>query len=194
MITHNMSTRIYSYVKKNFTVEPDRANRGNVSFCVECKHLTYLWTYTFHHIFRRIINLFMHYSRTWKIARVTRKQIRPNDRNDVKFTSALMCNHQRERECRELNTTFIKAGYKRPWPSLRASANNGDFIVRFNLHAPLSTWPCPVPQLRRRRRWQGAREEGRGGRGGGKGRLRAVHLRERKRRGLSKFPRCRGKA
>jgi len=59
-----------------------------------------------------------------------------------------------ERECKELNTTFIKAGYKRSWPSLRASANNGDFIVRFNLHAPLSTWPCPVPQLRRRRRRQ----------------------------------------
>lgn len=103
-----------------------------------------------------------------------------------------------EREYKELNTTFIKARYKRSCPSHRVSANNGDFIVRFNLHAPLSTWPCPVPQLRRRRRRrrrQGAveGEEGRRGRGG-KGRLRAVHLRERKRRGLSKFPRCRGKA
>lgn len=64
---------------------------------------------------------------------------------------------KRRRECEELNTTFIKAGYKRSCPSPRASANNGDFIVRFNLHAPLSTWPCPVPQLRRRRRRQGRR-------------------------------------
>lgn len=40
------------------------------------------------------------------------------------------------------------------------AANNGDFIVRFNLRAPLST--CSVPQLRRRRRGE---EEGGGGGG-----------------------------
>lgn len=45
----------------------------------------------------------------------------------------------------------------------RIAANNGDFIVRFNLRTPLSTWPCSVPQLRRRR------GEGDGGGGGGRG-------------------------
>jgi len=46
-----------------------------------------------------------------------------------------------------------------------APANNDDFIVRFNPRAPLSTWPCPVSQLRRRRRRRrrDAKEEKEGG-------------------------------